>query len=87
MKVTNEQVRKILDNAEWATNIIWGRCSVVTCKLENGFILVESSASMTEENFDHKIGVEECMKRIEDQIWKMEGYRMICDAHGKTKED
>lgn len=75
-KVTSEQIKSIMDNAEWATNVIWGRCTIVTCKLQNGFILTESSACVDETNYDHEIGVEACMKRIEDKVWMLEGYRL-----------
>lgn len=31
------------------------------------------------DNYDHDLGVEICKKRIEDELWKLEGYRKVCE--------
>lgn len=86
--ITLEKIKQIMDNADWATNVIWGRCTVVVCKLENGFILTETSCCDNEEDYDHDYGVSECMQKIENKIWELEIYReREEEMDGKTKED
>lgn len=74
IKVTQEQVNKILANSKIDISTVFGKCTVVAVQLPSGFILVESSACVDPENYDAELGRQICMKRIEDQIWLLEGY-------------
>ncbi|MGM7634167.1 Gp49 family protein [Bacillus sp. Hm123] len=78
-KVTKEQIDKIMNEAEFDVKTIFNKCTVVTAKLANGFIIVESSACVDPANYDASLGKEICMKRIEDKIWGMEGYKLQCE--------
>ena len=75
-KVTQERINYLMKNAHWDVQTVYGKCTVVSCQLENGFVLTESSACVDPENYDPEIGVEICRKRIEDRLWYLEGYLM-----------
>lgn len=72
--VTQEQVTRIMEASEFDVKTIYGKVTVVTAKLPNGFTIVESSACVDPANYDEKIGVEICKKRIENEVWQLEGY-------------
>ena len=50
------------------------KCTVVRAVLRNGFEIVESSACVSAANYDEKLGVEICMKKIKDKIWFLLGF-------------
>ena len=50
-------------------------CTVVTMRLPNGYVLVESSGCIDPAEYDHNLGVEICMKALKRRIWQLEGYR------------
>lgn len=76
--VTQEDINNILEKTHWTVEEFHGKCTVVVAQLPNGFILTESSACVDSVNYDVNIGIEICKKRITDQIWYLEGYRLQC---------
>ena len=76
--VTQEQIDDLFNKADKKENIIFNKCLVVTVKLRNGFIIVESSACVDVNNFDTQIGREICYDRIKNKLWELEGYKLQC---------
>lgn len=76
IKVTESQIADILANSDIKIYKMFEKCTVVVCKLPNGFIITESSACVDPANFDEVIGYEICMNRIENKIWELEGYAL-----------
>lgn len=76
VRVYPEQINHLWENAEKHWDVIFGKCTVLTVKLENGFVLTESSGCVDPENFDDAIGRECCEKRIRDKLWMLEGYAL-----------
>jgi hypothetical protein len=74
--VTIEQIDKIISSAEVHTQTIFDKTTVVTVKLENGFVITESSSCVDPANYDEIMGYEICMKRIINKLWELEGYRL-----------
>lgn len=74
--ITQKDIDNIVQRTQWTVEEFHGKCTVVVAKLPNGFILTESSACVDPINYDVNIGVEICKKRIIDQIWYLEGYRL-----------
>lgn len=72
--VTQEQITNLMDNAEFDVKTIFGKVTVVTAKFPNGFTVVESSACVDPANYSEEIGTEIVKKRIENQLWQLEGY-------------
>lgn len=54
---------------------------IMTCKLPSGFVLTASSGAVDKENYDFEIGKETCLKQIEDQLWKLEGYKLASEIY------
>lgn len=55
--------------------------TVVTVKMQNGFILCESSSCVDPANYDVNIGKEICLKKIEDKIWFLLGFLLQEDMY------
>lgn len=82
IKITEEQVDDIFNRSELDYQTIFGKCTVVTAKLPNGFIIVEYSACVDPANFSEEIGAEICVSRIKNKIWELEGYRLQSKVSG-----
>lgn len=74
--VTQQQVMDIFVNSKLDVKTAFNKCTIVTCQLPNGFIIVESSACVDSSNYDEKIGYEICRERIINKIWELEGYKL-----------
>lgn len=74
--VTVEQVKAIMEATEFDVKTIYDKVTVVTAKMPNGFTIVRSSACVDPANYDENLGAEICKKRIEDEIWQLEGYML-----------
>lgn len=59
-----------------------GKIAVVRAMLKNGFEIVESSACVSPENYDEKLGQEICMKKIKDKVWYLLGFLLQTAVHG-----
>lgn len=81
-KVTQKQVDDIFNNSELDYKTIFGKCTVVTAKLPNGFIIVESSACVDPANFSEEVGANICNERIKNKIWELEGYKLQSEWGG-----
>lgn len=58
------------------------KTTVVRAVLRNGFEIVESSACVSAENYDEKLGAEICMEHIKNQVWKLLGFLLQTAVHG-----
>ncbi len=74
--VTQQEIDNLLANAEVNAETVFNKCTVVSVKLENGFIMVESSASVDPKNYDFEIGKEICLSNIKNRLWELEGYSL-----------
>ena len=71
-KVTEHQIKRMLEESEYKTiHAVFGKLTVMVCKLKNGFTLVGSSGCVDPENYDSELGEKICRQQIEDQLWKM----------------
>lgn len=87
--VTKELIAEIIAGSEITVNTVFDKCTIVTAKLPNGFVITESSACVSPENYDEEMGAEICMNKIIDKVWELEGYRLQCDLYelGYISED
>lgn len=74
--VTATQVEMILADSKIEVQTVLGKCTVVTCQLPSGFIIVESSACVDPANYNEAMGAEICINRIRNKIWELEGYAL-----------
>ncbi|SHI43287.1 Gp49 family protein [Parasporobacterium paucivorans] len=77
--VTQEQIDDLINTAMVVADVAFDKCLIVTVQLENGFILTESSACVSPENFSATIGYGICMDRIKNKLWELEGYKLQCE--------
>ena len=77
--VTQDQIDTIFNESDIVENIIHHKCLVVSAKLKNGFIIVESSACVDPLNFDVEIGRQICCDKIKNKLWELEGYKLQCE--------
>ena len=80
--VTEEQINKIIENADVKVKSVFGKCTIVTVQLKNGFIITESSACVDPINYDEVVGINICMDKIKNKLWELEGYRLQCMIGG-----
>ncbi|PEM65353.1 hypothetical protein CN613_25440 [Bacillus pseudomycoides] len=80
-KVTAEQVEEIMKNAKVLISTEFGKCTVVTVKLPNGFTITESSGCVDPSNYDVRLGTDICLKRIRNKVWELEGYVLQKKVH------
>ena len=74
MRVTQERINQLIENAEVKEFVIFDKCLICAYKLQNGFIIVESSACVDPNNFDIEIGRKICREHLENKLWELEGY-------------
>ena len=74
--ITEEYIAEIMENSEFETYTVFDKCTIVSCRLPNGFVITESSACVSTENYDEDLGAEICFDKIADKIWELEAYRL-----------
>lgn len=74
--VGKQHVDRIFDESILKVDTVFDKCTIVSAKLPNGFVIVESSASISPKNYDEDIGVKICCERIKNRIWELEAYRL-----------
>lgn len=72
--VTQAIVDELMESCDIAVTTAFDKCTIVACKLPNGFVIVESSSCVDPANYDKDMGVDICMKNIERKVWELEGY-------------
>jgi len=72
--VTQNEIDHLIERATVQIDTVMEKCTIVTVRLESGFILTESSACVDPSNYDEKLGAEICMERIKNRLWELEGY-------------
>ena len=75
-KITAERIEWLVENSEIKIDTVFDKCTVVYCRLPNGFVIVESSACVSPETYDEDMGVSSCLEKIAEKIWELEGYRL-----------
>lgn len=87
--VTREHIESILKKSEFICETHFDKCTVLTCRLPNGFTITESSACVDPKNYSKTIGRESCMNQIRNKLWELEGYLLqnkLCEEEQSEKE-
>lgn len=85
-KITKEQIDEIVKNSTFHIQKVFDKCTVVSMRLPNGFILVESSACVDPKNFDYNLGQQICKEKLIGRIGELEGYRLQSELHSNAEE-
>ena len=81
--ITPKHIAEILSKSKIVVKTIYDRITIVTCKLPNGYVLVESSGALSKENYSEDLGYKSCMTKIIDKLWMLEGYVLANKLHNK----
>lgn len=84
--VTNDQINALIGASEVQICEVFDKCTIVSLKLPNGFVIVESSACVSPENYDREIGRNICMRKIRDKLWELEGYNLAREIEHEKKQ-
>jgi hypothetical protein len=82
-----EHILDIMDEAEYAAFKVFDKCTIVACKLPNGYVMVEASSCVDPSDYDSDIGIEMCMERLEDKVKAMEAYRRCEEAYELSESE
>ena len=74
VRITKEMVDALLQSSKVEDVKLGEKTTVVSVTLPNGFVIVQSSSCVDPANYDHELGKQICMKRVEDKVWELEGY-------------
>ena len=74
--VTQEDIDRLIAGADISIQTVYDKCTLVTVKLKNGFVLSASSACVDPKNYSQELGASICMEHIKDELWKLEGYAL-----------
>ena len=85
--ITSDYIDEIIMNSEITVQTIFDKCTVVACKLPNGFVIVESSACVSPESYDEEMGVDICLEKIANKIWELEGYKLQEELYEEAIEN
>lgn len=72
--VSIEDITKLLDEAETAEQVFWGKQLVISFKLASGFTLLGRAACVDPANFVLEVGQKLARQDAERQLWQLEGY-------------
>lgn len=80
--VTIEDVRENMRDVIVRTQYDFGKpTTYVTIRMKNGFTLRESTTCVDPSNYNENVGVEICLKRLEQQVWFLLGYALQDKLH------
>lgn len=82
--ISQEMVDAFISSYEVCT--MGNKCTVVRAILRNGFEIVESSACVSEENYDEEMGAQICLGKIKDKVWFLLGFLLQTAIHGVKEE-
>ena len=85
--LTKEYVDKLVHSSKFTYLTQFGKETVVTMQLPNGFVLTESSACVDPANYDEKLGYEICIKKLTERVWELEGYLLQNELYKKSLPD
>ena len=83
--ITAGYIGEIVAKTEFKTLTVYGKTTIVSAKLPNGFVIVESSSCVDPENYDVKTGEGICRSRIINKIWELEGYKLQDEFYRKSQ--
>lgn len=73
----DEIVEEIMGSSEFEIQTAFDKCAIVSCKLPNGFVIVESALCMNEEEYDEETYSDICFDKIAEKIFELESYRIL----------
>jgi hypothetical protein len=80
--VTQEQVDAIFMASTFDVTTHFGKVTILTMMLPNGFTLVESSGCVDPANYCQHTGVRICEEKLRSRVWYHLGYELQLKNYG-----
>lgn len=64
----------------------FGSCTICKAKLPNGYTVVTTSGCIDPDNYDGQVGREICLRHLEDEVWRLEGYVAAGEFMARTQD-
>ena len=74
--ISQADIDGIISKSQIKVQTVFGKCTIVSVQLPNGFVIVESSACVDPINYNEAMGTSICMNKIKDKLWELEGYKL-----------
>lgn len=84
--VTIWDVDDIIDASDIVCTTLFDKCTLVACKLPNGFVLTSQASCVDPADYDEELGFDMCMDDIREQVTELESYRLQNEV-GDLKPD
>lgn len=72
--ITEDHINKIYNQSEVKTFRSFDNVIIVSCKLPNGFMIIETETRINSNEYNEKICIEMCEKRIKEVIFNLDDY-------------
>lgn len=83
--VTLEQVKANMKDVKCTTITLFDKpCTFVEVRMKNGFTIRETTTCVDPANYSEDIGKEICLKRIENEVWKLLGFELASRLNGSA---
>jgi hypothetical protein len=82
--VTQEEIDALLSSSTIEVEEKFGKCTIVSVQLPNGFVVTEQSCAVDPENFVKEIGEEICLNRIKNKLWELCGFNLQQKLYEET---
>lgn len=79
-------VDDIIDASDIVCTTLFDKCTLVACKLPNGFVLTSQASCVDPADYDEELGFDMCMDDIRKQVTEFESYRLQNEV-GDLKPD
>lgn len=76
LEITEEYISEIMENSEFEVFTSFDKCTIVSCRLPNGFVITESSSCVNAEDYNEEVATNICLDKIADKVWELEAYRL-----------
>ena len=81
--ITQKEIDDLISKSQIKIQAVFGKCTVVSIQLPNGFVIVESSSCVDPINYNEITGATICINKIKDKLWELEGYKLQNELGGK----
>lgn len=78
----NNFFNRALVKADIEVQTIFHKTTIVAVRFANGFVMVESSSCVTEQNYNKELGIKLCIKKIEQKYMEHIAFEVCDNVYG-----
>lgn len=86
-RITKNDIDNILAGISIKVQKYGNKTTVLMATLPNDFVIVVSSSCIDPANYDSVVGEKNCMNKLIDKIYELEGYRLQCEISAGDKSE